>query len=69
MYSFYTFICKTKKNAPVTISALSYAVSIVLSGVSGDELALFKNVSQSVSQQNFLEQLQFSLTSTDSLEF
>ena len=62
-----------KKNAPAPINTLSYAVSIILSGASGDELALFKNVSQSVrqsgSQQNFLEQLQFSLTSADSLEF
>ena len=64
---------QNKENAPAPISALSYAVSIVLSGASGDELALFKNVSQSVrqsvSQQNFFEQLQFSLTSADSLEF
>ena len=43
---------QNKENAPAPISALSYAVSIVLSGASGDELALFKNVSQSVVSQS-----------------
>ena len=50
---------QNKENAPAPISALSYAVSIVLSGASGDELALFKNVSQSVSQSVVSQSAEF----------
>ena len=39
-------MCKTKKNVPAPCSALSYGVSSLLSGASGDELAPSKNVSQ-----------------------
>ena len=54
-------MCKTKKNAPAPCSALSYGVSSFSSGPSGDELALFKNVSQSERTSMKLVQFFFDL--------
>ena len=43
-------LVETKKNANNQSNAVSFAVTIFLSGLTGSELCLFKNPSQSVSQ-------------------
>ena len=43
-------LVETEKNAHAQSNAVSFAVTIFLSGLAGSELRLFKNLSQSVSQ-------------------
>ena len=43
-------LAETEKNAHSQSNAVSFAVTIFLSGLTGSELCLFKNLSQSVSQ-------------------
>ena len=43
-------LVETKKNAHSQSNAVSFAVTIFLSGLTGSELRLFKNLTQSVSQ-------------------
>ena len=43
-------LVEMKKNAHSQSNALSFAVTIFLSGLTGSELRLFKNLTQSVSQ-------------------
>ena len=43
-------LVETEKNAHSQSNAVSFAVTIFLSGLTGSELRLFKNLSQSVSQ-------------------
>ena len=43
-------LVETEKNAHAQSNAVSFAVTIFLSGPTGSELRLFKNLSQSVSQ-------------------
>ena len=45
-------LVETEKNAHSQSNAVSFAVTIFLSGLTGSELRLFKNLSQSVSQEN-----------------
>ena len=47
---FTTVLIETEKNAHTQSNAVSFAVTIFLSGLTGSELRLFKNPSQSVSQ-------------------
>ena len=47
---FTTVLVETEKNAHTQSNAVSFAVTIFLSGLTGSELRLFKNPSQSVSQ-------------------
>ena len=44
-------LVETVKNAHAQSNAVSFAVTIFLSGLTGSELRLFKNLSQSVSQE------------------
>ena len=44
-------LVETEKNAHAQSNAVSFAVTIFLSGLTGSELRLFKNLSQSVSQE------------------
>ena len=44
-------LVETEKNAHSQSDAVSFAVTIFLSGLTGSELRLFKNLSQSVSQE------------------
>ena len=44
-------LVETKENAHSQSNAVSFAVTIFLSGLTGSELCLFKNLSQSVSQE------------------
>ena len=43
-------LVETEKNSHAQSNAVSFAVTIFLSGLTGSELRLFKNLSQSVSQ-------------------
>ena len=43
-------LVETEKNAHSQSNAVSFAVTIFLSGLTGSELRLFKNLTQSVSQ-------------------
>ena len=44
-------LVETEKNAHSQSNAVSFAVTIFLSGLTGSELRLFKNLAQSVSQK------------------
>ena len=44
-------LVETEKNAHSQSNAVSFAVTIFLSGLTGSELRLFKNLTQSVSQK------------------
>ena len=46
-----SILVETEKNAHSQSNAVSFAVTIFLSGLTGSELCLFKNLSESVSQE------------------
>ena len=48
VYKCTSVLVETKKNAHSQSNAVSFAVTIFLSGLTGSELRLFKNLSQSV---------------------
>ena len=45
-------LVETEKNAHAQSNAVSFAVTIFLSGLTGSELRLFKNLTESVSQSS-----------------
>ena len=67
-------LVETEKNAHSQSNAVSFAVTIFLSGLTGSELRLFKNLTQSVSQSvrrltnlRFREFIVFTLSSFSSV--
>ena len=68
---FTTVLVETEKNAHAQSNAVSFAVTIFLSGLTGSELCLFRNPSQSVRRRltklRFREFFVFTLSSFSSV--
>ena len=60
-------LVETEKNAHSQSNAVSFAVTIFLSSLTGSELRLFKNLTQSVRRLRFREFFVFTLSSFSSV--